>query len=69
MGNEDNLTPYNYLKKFIDSKIFEKMKLYTNLYSTQKKCSLINTAVSEMYFGIVKMLSFRMHWSDYTRFI
>lgn len=48
----------------------------TNLYSTQKTSSSINTTVLEMetfigihiYSGIVKMLSYRMYWSDCTWF-
>ncbi|KAL4131407.1 hypothetical protein QTP88_008723 [Uroleucon formosanum] len=35
--NEDDLTPYNYLKKIIDSKILEEIVYHTNLYSTQKQ--------------------------------
>lgn len=74
--NEDDLTQYNYFKKFIDSKILEEMVYHTNLYSTQKTGSSINTTVLEMetfigihiYSGIVKMPSYRMYWSDSTRF-
>lgn len=74
--SEDDLTPYNYFKKFIDSKILEEMVYHTNLYTTQKTSSSINTTVLEMetfigihiYSGIVKMPSYRMYWSDCTRF-
>lgn len=74
--NDDDLTPYNYFKKFIDSKILEEMVYHTNLYSTQKTSSSINTTVLEMetfigihiYSGIVKMPSYRMYWLDCTRF-
>jgi len=52
------------------------MVYHTNLYSTQKTGSSINTTVLEMetfigihiYSGIVKMPSYRMYWSDSTRF-
>jgi hypothetical protein len=52
------------------------MVYHTNLYYTQKTSSSINTTVLEMetfigihvYSGIVKMPSYRMYWSDCTRF-
>jgi hypothetical protein len=67
--NDDDLTPYNYFKKFIDSKLLEEIVYHTNLYSTQKTSSSINTTVLEMetfigihiYSGIVKMPSYRMY--------
>ncbi|KAL4122942.1 hypothetical protein QTP88_015183 [Uroleucon formosanum] len=68
--SEDDLTQYNYFKKFIDSKILEEMVYHTNLYSTQKTGSSINTTVLEMetfigihiYSGIVKMPSYRISY-------
>ncbi|XP_025421078.1 uncharacterized protein LOC112691139 [Sipha flava] len=67
--NDDDLTPYNYFKKFIDSNLLEEIVYHTNLYSTQKTSSSINTTVLEMetfigihiYSGIVKMPSYRMY--------
>jgi hypothetical protein len=75
--NDDDLTPYNYFKKCINSKILEEVVYHTNLYSTQKTSSSINTTVLEMetfigihiYSGIVKMSSYRMCWLDCIRFV
>jgi hypothetical protein len=43
-----DLSPPNYIEKFIDNSIIENLVDQTNLYSTQKTGKYINTSVIEM---------------------
>lgn len=70
------LSPLEYFRQLFDSKIVENIVYQTNLYSTQKNGTSINTNFNEIeqFFGIhmimsiIKMPAFRMYWAHNTRY-
>lgn len=69
-------SPFYYFKMFLDDSIIKNCSEQTNLYSAQSSGTSLNTTPQEIeqYFGIhmfmsiIKMPSYRMFWSDNTRF-
>ncbi|XP_022180053.1 piggyBac transposable element-derived protein 3-like [Myzus persicae] len=68
--------PYSYFKMIIDDAIIKNLSEQTNLYSAQNNGFSLNTTPQEMeqflgiylFMSIVKMPSYRMFWSNRTRF-
>lgn len=69
-------TPYKYFKMFCDDNALQNICEQTNLYSTEKTGTSINTSVQEIeqflgihvMSGIVRVPSYKMYWQQSTRF-
>lgn len=69
-------TPYEYFKMFCDNNALQNICDQTNLYSTQKTGTSVNTSVQEIeqflgihvMSGIVRVPSYKMYWQQSTRF-
>jgi hypothetical protein len=70
------LTPYEYVRQFIQPSMIQNLVNETNLYSVQKDCVSINTSVQEiekmigiyLKMGLVSMRRTKAYWEASTRF-
>lgn len=70
------LSPLQYFKKFVNSEMIKNITYQTNLYSTQKSGSSINTNDNEieqflgihLIMSIIKMPAYKMFWNQRTKY-
>lgn len=70
------MTPLSYFKQLVDDDMIANIVQQTNLYSVQNTGTSINTTYTEIcqfiginiYSGIFRVPSYRMYWSNETRF-